>query len=195
MLIGWTRGQTGGLLAGWLGSMLHLSDSRMCQAPSSLLPPPPGFPLCPLHSLARALTCEIKRHFNYLSAKQQLERITAQQHTPPTPRTGPACCPSLQSPSGAEARCHGKSSNSSQHLCSLHPRKELVLGIEAKEFKRLHRKKKTLKPSSGFLCLHLRDSTQLLKVQVGTTVCVYITDALVPVGACAVWSACEHTVC
>lgn len=140
MLIGCTRGQTGGLLAGWLGSVLHLSDSRTCQAPSSLLPPPPGFPLCPLHSLARALTCEIKRHFNYLSAKQQLERITAQQHPPSTPRTRPASCPSLQFPSSAEARCHGKPSSSSQHLCSLHPRRELVLGTGAKEFKGLHRK-------------------------------------------------------
>lgn len=92
------------------------SDSCMCQAPSSLLPPPPGSPLCPLHSLARALTCEIKRHFNYLSAKQQLERITAQQHPPSALCTRPAFCPSLQSPSNTEARGHGTSSCPPQHL-------------------------------------------------------------------------------
>lgn len=55
----------------------------LCQAASPRLPPPPSLPLCPLHRLVRALTCEIKRDFNYLSAKQQLERITAQQQSPP----------------------------------------------------------------------------------------------------------------
>lgn len=57
------------------------------------MPPPPGLPLHPLHRLARALTCEIKRDFNYLSAKQQLERITAQQRSPP-----PLSPPGLPSP-------------------------------------------------------------------------------------------------
>lgn len=61
------------------------------------MPPPPGLPLCPLHRLARALTCEIKRDFNYLSAKQQLERITAQQLSPP-PLPLPALLPPFPSP-------------------------------------------------------------------------------------------------
>ena len=52
----------------------------LCQAASPCLPPPPSLPLCPLHRLVRALTCEIKRDFNYLSAKQQLERIKKQTH-------------------------------------------------------------------------------------------------------------------
>lgn len=77
-----------GLLAGGLGWQAGLrwptSLSPPCaRRPSPPLPPPPGLPLRPLHGLVRALTCEIKRDFNYLSAKQQLERITAQQQSPP----------------------------------------------------------------------------------------------------------------
>lgn len=61
----------------------RLPVASLCQEAGPQLPPPPSLPLCPLHRLVRALTCEIKRDFNYLSAKQQLERITAQQPSPP----------------------------------------------------------------------------------------------------------------
>lgn len=156
----------------------------MCQAPSSLLPPPPGSPLCPLHSLARALTCEIKRHFNYLSAKQQLERITAQQH-PPSPLPAPGPPPALLSslhPASSALRLDvgGKSSSpAQQHLCLLHPKRESVLGVRTKEYKRLPRK--------GRLCTCILEtvSTQLTEVQVGTMVCICVPDTLVPAGACA----------
>lgn len=73
-----------GLLAGGLGWHAGLSCPTSLSPPCAgqpcpPMPPPPGLPLSPLYRLARALTCEIKRDFNYLSAKQQLERITAQQ--------------------------------------------------------------------------------------------------------------------
>lgn len=61
----------------------YLPVPSPCQAAGPQLPPSPSLPLCPLHRLVRALTCEIKRDFNYLSAKQQLERITAQQQSLP----------------------------------------------------------------------------------------------------------------
>lgn len=91
-----------GLLAGGLGWPPGLrratSPSPPCaRQPGPLLPPPPGLPLRPLHRLVRALTCEIKRDFNYLSAKQQLERITAQQQSPP-PLPPPGLSPPFLQP-------------------------------------------------------------------------------------------------
>lgn len=70
---------------GWRGRLRGpASPAPPCARPTGpVLPPPPSFPLRPLRMLVRALTCEIKRDFNYLSAKQQLERITAQQRSPP----------------------------------------------------------------------------------------------------------------
>lgn len=100
-------------LAGWaqLPHLPILPCARLCGPP---MPPPPSLPLCPLHRLVRALTCEIKRDFNYLSAKQQLERITAQQWSPP-----PFPAPGLPSP--LHLRLHPdlrESSNSAQAPCN-----------------------------------------------------------------------------
>lgn len=79
-------------LAGW-AQLPHLPILPCARLRGPPMPPPPSLPLRPLHRLVRVLTCEIKRDFNYLSAKQQLERITAQQRSPP-----PLPLPGLPSP-------------------------------------------------------------------------------------------------
>lgn len=91
--------------------MLHLPDPSMRQLSTA---PTPSLPLRPLHRLAKALTCEIKRDFNYLSAKQQLERITAQQRSPPPlPQPGPPSRLFSLKPQ-REAGCDRKSSHLAQ---------------------------------------------------------------------------------
>lgn len=112
----WVSWQAG--WAGLAGLQWPTSLSLPCAWwPSPPLPPPPGLPLRPLHRLVRALTCEIKRDFNYLSAKQQLERITAQQQSPP-PLPLPHLSPFFSSSHpGSDAGWHRKSSNSAQDPC------------------------------------------------------------------------------
>lgn len=113
---------------GRLGSAAPPPHPSLCQAVWPSNAPPPSLPLRPLHRLVRALTCEIKRDFNYLSAKQQLERITAQTAIPSsTPSSSCQVCLLLFiSSHHPDLR---ESSNSAQAPCAPH------LGWEIKDMR------------------------------------------------------------
>lgn len=167
-------------LAGW-AQLLHLPIlpcARLCGPP---MPPPPSLPLCPLHTLVRALTCEIKRDFNYLSAKQQLERITAQQRSPP-----PFPPPGLPSPLHLQPppRSEGVLQFSSGPLCPSLEMRWSVLGT-GHGVQRAVQATPSGRSGGASLCVHTLETASS-----HLCVCPGIRPSCV-----GVWLACVNTVC